>query len=80
MKAKIYIKYKDGILDPQGKVTSNALQSIGIGGINFLTIGKYIEMDFGDVSREKAEEVTNDSCKKLLVNPNTQTYTYEIIS
>ena len=80
MKAKIYIKYKDGILDPQGKVTSNAFQSIGIGGINFLTIGKYIEMDFGDVSREKAEEVTNDSCKKLLVNPNTQTYTYEIIS
>ena len=80
MKAKIYIKYKDGILDPQGKVTSNALQSIGIGGINFLTIGKYIEMDFGNVSREKAEEVTNDSCKKLLVNPNTQTYTYEIIS
>ena len=80
MKAKIYIKYKDGILDPQGKVTSNALQSIGIGGINFLTIGKYIEMDFGDVSREKAEEVANDSCKKLLVNPNTQTYTYEIIS
>ena len=80
MRAKIYIKYKDGILDPQGKVTSNALQSIGIGGINFLTIGKYIEMDFGNVSREKAEEVTNDSCKKLLVNPNTQTYTYEIIS
>ena len=78
MKAKIYIKYKDGILDPQGKVTSNALQSIGIGGIDFLTIGKYVEMDFGDVSREKAEEVTNDSCKKLLVNPNTQTYTYEI--
>ena len=78
MKAKIYIKYKDGILDPQGKVTSNALQSIGISGINFLTIGKYIEMDFGDVSREKAEELTNDSCKKLLVNPNTQTYTYEI--
>ena len=26
MKAKIYIKYKDGILDPQGKVTGNALK------------------------------------------------------
>ena len=30
MKAKIFIKYKDGILDPQGKVTGKALNSIGI--------------------------------------------------
>ena len=79
MKAKVYIKYKDGILDPQGKVTGSALESIGVKGISSLTIGKYIEMDFGDISKDKAEEITNESCKKLLVNPNTQTYTYEII-
>ena len=53
MKAKIFIKYKDGILDPQGKVTGKALNSIGINGINSLTIGKYIEMEFGDVSKEE---------------------------
>tara|TARA_Y100000590_G_C15598914_1_gene969210 strand:+ start:931 stop:1173 length:243 start_codon:yes stop_codon:yes gene_type:complete len=79
MKAKVYIKYKDGILDPQGKVTGNALESIGVNGVSSLTIGKYIEMDFGDISKAKAEEITNESCRKLLVNPNTQTYTYEII-
>ena len=78
MKAKIYIKYKDGILDPQGKVTSNALKSIGVKGIDSLTIGKYIEINFKNISKEEADEITNDSCKKLLVNPNTQTYTFEI--
>jgi len=55
MKAKIYIKYKEGILDPQGKVTSNALKSIGINGIDELTIGKYIEVDFDDVSKDEAK-------------------------
>jgi len=80
MKAKVYIKYKDGILDPQGKVTSNALKSIGVNSIDSLTIGKYIEIDFDDITKEEAEKITNDSCKKLLVNPNTQTYTYKIIS
>ena len=30
MKAKIYISYKDGILDPQGEVTKSALNSLGI--------------------------------------------------
>ena len=80
MKAKIFIKYKDGILDPQGKVTGKALNSIGINGINSLTIGKYIELEFGDVSKDEANQIANESCKKLLVNPNTQTYSFEIIN
>tara|TARA_X000001036_G_C20055437_1_gene552709 strand:- start:77 stop:322 length:246 start_codon:yes stop_codon:yes gene_type:complete len=80
MKAKIFIKYKDGILDPQGKVTGNALNSIGVKGIDSLSIGKYIEMEFDDITRDEADKIANDSCKKLLVNPNTQTYSYEIIN
>tara|TARA_Y100001960_G_C14217996_1_gene607605 strand:- start:270 stop:512 length:243 start_codon:yes stop_codon:yes gene_type:complete len=79
MKAKIYIKYKEGILDPQGKVTNKALKSIGINGIEELTIGKYIEIQFNDISKEEAMSITEKSCKNLLVNPNTQTYTFEII-
>ena len=78
MKAKIYIKYKEGILDPQGKVTANALNSIGINGFDSVTIGKYIEMDFKDMSKKDAMNLVDESCKQLLVNPNTQTYTYEI--
>ena len=78
MKAKIYIKYKEGILDPQGKVTGNALNSIGINGFDSVTIGKYIEMDFKDMSKKDAMNLVDESCKQLLVNPNTQTYTYEI--
>ena len=79
MKAKIYIKYKDGILDPQGKVTDKALKSIGVLGIDNLTIGKYIEINFKSISKDKAVEITKESCQKLLVNPNTQTYDFEII-
>ena len=78
MKAKIYIKYKDGILDPQGKVTGDALNSIGIKGFDTLTIGKYIEMEFESVDKDKAELLVDKSCKELLVNPNTQTYSFEI--
>jgi len=79
MKAKIYIKYKDGILDPQGKVTGKALKSIGISGINDLTIGKYIELKFDNISKENASRITEEACKQLLVNSNTQSFTFEII-
>ena len=78
MKAKIYIRYKEGILDPQGKTVGGALNSIGIDGIEDLRIGKYIEILFGDISKEKAESVTDESCRKLLANPNTETYHFEV--
>ena len=56
------------------------MNSIGIKGVDSLTIGKYIEMEFDNISKDEADKIANESCKKLLVNPNTQTYTYEIIN
>ena len=79
MKAKIYISYKEGILDPQGKTVSNALDAIGIKKIDSVRMGKYIEMEFKGISKDKAAEITDESCRKLLANPNTETYTFEIV-
>ncbi len=79
MKAKIYIKYKEGILDPQGKTVHNALESMDLKNISCVTIGKYIEMDFNNISKNDADSITEKSCRKLLANPNTESYTFEIV-
>ncbi len=79
MKAKIFIKYKEGILDPQGTVTNKALKSINIKGINSIGIGKYIEMNFKKgTTKSNAKAIAEDSCKKMLANPNTETYSFVI--
>ena len=79
MKAKIFIKYKEGILDPQGTVTNKALKSINIKGIDSIGIGKYIEMDFKkNINKNSAKTIAEDSCKKMLANPNTETYSFVI--
>ena len=79
MKAKIFIKYKEGILDPQGTVTNKALKSINIKGIDSIGIGKYIEMDFKkNINKNTAQTIAEDSCKKMLANPNTETYSFVI--
>ena len=79
MKAKIFIKYKEGILDPQGTVTNKALKSINVKGIDSIGIGKYIEMNFKDnIDRDSAKTIAEDSCKKMLANPNTETYSFII--
>ena len=79
MKAKIYIIYKEGILDPQGKTVNHALDAIGIKKIDSVRMGKYIEMEFNEISKDMATEITDESCRKLLANPNTETYTFEIV-
>ena len=79
MKAKIYISYKEGILDPQGQTIEHALDSIGIKKINSVRMGKYIEMEFNGISKDEASKITDESCRKLLANPNTETYKFELV-
>ena len=79
MKAKIYISYKEGILDPQGQTILHALDSIGIKKINSVRMGKYIEIEFNGISKDEASKITDESCRKLLANPNTETYKFELV-
>ena len=80
MKAKIYITYKDGILDPQGKTVGNALNSMGLSKINEVSIGKFIEMNFDSkLSKEEVIKLADESCRKLLANPNTEQYRFDIM-
>ena len=80
MKAKIFINYKEGILDPQGKTVGGALTSIGLDGVKDVSIGKYIQLDFDKkLTKKEVINLTEQSCKKLLVNPNTEQFTYQII-
>ncbi len=78
MKAKVYISYKEGILDPQGKTVGSALDSMGISRVENVRIGKYIELSFKGISKKEAESITEESCRKLLANPNTEKFRFEI--
>ena len=79
MRAKIYVKYKQGILDPEGSTVASALDSMDIKDIDSVSIGKYIEMKLKNTSKAEAEKVVDESCRRLLANPNTETYSFEII-
>tara|TARA_E500000331_G_C17076075_1_gene634824 strand:+ start:413 stop:661 length:249 start_codon:yes stop_codon:yes gene_type:complete len=80
MKAKVYIRLKDEILDPEGLTIQKALNSIGFDSIKSVKSGKVIDVDLSDsLSIEEAKEIIEKSCNQLLVNPNTETYTVEII-
>ncbi|MAH90017.1 MAG: phosphoribosylformylglycinamidine synthase [Candidatus Pelagibacter sp.] len=68
MKFAVIITLKKNVLDPQGKVIEQTLQSMGVNSLKNLRQGKYIEVELNETDEKKAHNSIEDMCKKLLVN------------
>ncbi|MCQ4086315.1 phosphoribosylformylglycinamidine synthase subunit PurS [Saccharibacillus sp. JS10] len=78
MKAKVYVTIKQSVLDPQGVAVQGALHSLGFEEVESLRVGKYMELELGDVSQEAAGERVKEMCEKLLANTVVEDYRYEL--
>ncbi len=67
-KAKVNVTLRKSILDPQGKAAHHALTNLGLKEVNEVRIGKLIELDIDADSKEKAHEIAETACTKLLAN------------
>ena len=68
MKIKVIVTLKESVLDPQGKVVQQALNGMGFKNVNEVRQGKFFEINLDEKDQKKAEEKTNEMCKKLLAN------------
>ena len=64
----VIITLKKDVLDPQGKVIHQTLDGIGFKDVNEVRQGKYFEIDVKENNPNKAKEIVEDMCKKLLAN------------
>ena len=65
---------KEAILDPQGKATHHALDSLGLSQVSDVRIGKYIRLAVNADSKDKAQAIAEESSRKLLSNPIMETF------
>ncbi len=68
MKARILIRPKEGILDPQGQTVERALPALGFEGVKGVRVGRMVELEVPDASR------IGEMCEKLLANPLIEDY------
>ncbi len=68
MKFAVIITLKKDVLDPQGKVIQQTLQSMGEKSLKSLRQGKYIEIELNEPNENEAIKIVENMCKKLLVN------------
>lgn len=78
MKAKIHVTLKKGVLDPQGKAVGQALRALGFDNFGEVRQGKFIEIDFKNVTEAVAKRCAEEMCSKLLANIVIENYSIEI--
>ena len=72
MKARVLIRPKEGILDPQGKAVERALPALGFDGVSHVRVGRLVELE-----AESTDDLP-DLCEKLLANPLIEDYEIEV--
>ena len=77
-KAKVLIKRRPSILDPQGKAVEKGAIHLGLNNIKDTRIGKYIEFTVDTDDKNSAEKEVNDYCSKLLANPIMEDYEFTL--
>ncbi len=76
-KAVVYVRLKEGVLDPQGVTIHKALNQMGYDDFASVRTGRFFELEVKADStniRKKLDEV----CSKLLANPVIESYSVEM--
>jgi len=77
-RAKIYIKLKETVSDPQGLTIKHALESLGYNSAKEVRVGKLIILKIDSDNAEEAKQKVDEMCQKLLANPVIEEYSFEL--
>ena len=72
-RARVLIRPKEGILDPQGKAVERALPALGFEGVEHVRVGRMVELEASDTAE------LDSLCEKLLANPLIEDYEIEVL-
>ncbi len=77
-KAVVYVRLKEGVLDPQGLTIRRALRDMGYEGIKEVKTGKFFEISLTCENRKQSQEKVDQICRKLLTNPIIERYSFKL--
>ena len=78
MKISATVTLKKEVLDPQGKVVSQTLRNMGYKNNINVRQGKYFDIELNETDKEKAKNIAEEICKKLLTNIVIEDYSINL--
>jgi phosphoribosylformylglycinamidine synthase len=79
MQARIVVRLRPGILDPQGTTIQRALEGLGFPEVRDLRVGKVLDLTLDETDAGRARQRLDQMCRKLLANPVIEDYTFEVV-
>jgi len=79
MKVRVFVLFKDSVLDPQGQTVKNALHTLGYEFVKDVRQGKIFELDLEDLSEDEVNKLIPEISDKVLANPIIEKFSWEII-
>ena len=76
--ARVVVRLKLGVNDPQGQVIRGSLHQLGFSGVDELRVGKHIVLRLDETDRKTAERRVAEMCGRLLANPIIEEYEFEL--
>jgi phosphoribosylformylglycinamidine synthase len=77
MKARVVVRLKRSVLDPQGQAVGRALGSLGFTEVKDVRLGKIIELELDETDAARARTRLQAMCEKLLANTVIEEYRIE---
>ena len=80
MKARVFVSFKETVLDPQGKTICSALQGMGYKEITGVRQGKYFEITIApETDSSHARQQIEEVARELLANPVIEDFRVEFL-
>ena len=78
--AKVYIRLKPSVNDPQGLTIRGGLRQLGFESVSDVRAGKYMEIRLDAQDRADADAQVAAMCDRLLANPVIEDYSFEVVA
>jgi len=76
-RTRIEVSLKPGHSDPEGEMTAQSLKELKFS-VKKVNVSKVYTVVFEAETKEKAEEMVEEMCRKLLANPTKDNYSFII--
>lgn len=79
MHARVLIRKRAGVKDPEGDAVRGALESLDFSGVGEVRIGKVIDLEVDAKDAAEAKEKVEQMAHRLLANPVMERFSIEIV-
>ncbi len=78
MLARITIRFRPGVLDPEATTIQRSLHGLGFDEVEKVARAQVIELTLAGTDRARADSRLRQMCEKLLANPVIETFEIEL--